>query len=319
MSTLDEPICVSVIICTCNRADDLRQTLESIGRLPIPDGYQCDLTVVDNASTDNTAEVVTSLTLGNMPLRYVSEPRRGKSYAYNTGIAATNGDILLFTDDDVRPPGNWIAGLCEPIAAGKADAVAGGVQLASHLTRPWMKNEHIGWLASTEYLPSGSVIPLLGANMAFARHVLARVPFFDVEIGPGAKGNGEDSIFSYQLEKAGYHLAMALDITAEHHLQADRLTRRSYAALARKRGESNAYLMRHWNHTDPRFPYLTLARAWMALWARRLLHFPEWATSPAVPAWELRLLETWHTALCCLQERSVPRKYEKFGLVKLEE
>ncbi len=312
------PAAVSIIICTCNRAEDLRQTLEAIGRLPVPEDYRCELTVVDNASTDATAEMVRSLTLPNMPLRYLSEPRRGKGYAYNTGIAASTGDILLFTDDDVRPPDNWIAGLCGPIGRGAADAVAGGVKLAPHLHRPWMKIMHIVWLASTDYLPEGTTLTLIGANMAFSRRVLERVPQFDVEIGPGAKGHADDTLYSYQLEKAGYRIAMALDIAVIHHLSEDRLTRKSYAAAACKHGEFNAYLSRHWTHSEPRFPSLTLARAWGALWARRLLYFREWIMSPTVPAWELRLLETWHTACCHFDERKMPRKYEKFGLVKLE-
>lgn len=310
---------VSIIICTCNRENDLRQTLDAIGRLSVPEGYCCDLTVVDNASTDGTAALVKSTTLPNMPLRYLSEPRRGKSYAYNFGIAAASGDILLFTDDDLRPPDDWIAGMCGPIVSGAADAVAGGIKLAPHLHRPWMKPEHAGWLASTEYLPSGAVTPLIGANMAFSRRVLEQVPQFDVGVGPGAKGQGEDSLFCYQLQKAGYRVAMALDTVAEHHLQEARLNRQSFAGLAQKRGESNAYLARHWSHSEPRYPALTLARAFAALWARRLLYFREWATSPTVPAWELRLLETWHTSLSHFAERGQPRKYEKFGLVKLGE
>jgi len=310
---------LSIIICTCNRADDLRQTLDAIGRLTIPAGYQCDLTVVDNASTDGTADMAQSFTLPNMPLHYLLEPRRGKGYAYNAGIAASSGDILLFTDDDVRPPEGWLEGMCGPIVSGEADAVAGGLKLASHLHRPWMTKQHIGWLASTECLPPDAVIPLIGANMAFSRRVLERVPGFDIELGPGAKGHADDTLYSYQLEKAGYRHAMALGTTAEHHLQASRLSRKSYAAQARKRGEFNAYLARHWSHSGPRYPLASLARAFAALWGLRLWHFPEWVTSPTVPAWELQRLETLHTILCYLQERREPRKYEKFGLVKLEQ
>jgi len=307
---------VSIIICTCNRASDLCRTLEAIGRLSVPADLPCELLVVDNGSTDGTAEIVEAAPLLNMPVHYIYEARRGKGYAYNRGMAEANGDIFLFTDDDVRPPKNWISGMCEPIRAGRADAVAGGIKLAPHLHRPWMRNEHFGWLASTERLAKDCRIPLIGANMAFSRRVLNQVPSFDVELGPGAKGHADDTLYSYQLEKAGYRIILALDTEAEHHLQETRLSRRSFAAQAKKRGEFNAYLIRHWTHSDPRFPLISLVRAWVALWARRLLYFRAWATLPTVPAWELRLLETWHTTRYFLVERSVPRKYEKFGLVK---
>lgn len=310
---------VSIIICTHNRAEHLRQTLLSLAEVTIPKGMQPELVIVDNGSTDGTAEVIRECRLPNMGVRSVVERNQGLSYARNRGIAEALGEIFVFTDDDVRPPDGWLEGMCGPILRGEADAVAGGVKLAPHLRRPWMKPEHIGWLASTECLPPGAIIPLLGANMAFSRRVLEQVPSFDVEVGPAVKGHADDTFYSIQLTQAGYRVAMALHVVADHHLQESRLTRRSYGSQAKKRGEFNAYVARHWFHSEPRWPYLTLARAWAALWARRLMHFPEWLTSPTVPAWELRLLETWHTARCNFEERQVPRKYEKFGLVKLKQ
>jgi len=312
-SILNTRIHVSIVICSCDRAEHLRQTLEAIGRLSIPAKYQCDLTVVDNASTDNTAEMVRSFPLSNMPLHYLLEPQRGLAYAYNAGAAATSGEILLYTDDDVRPPANWLEGMCGPIVSGAADAVAGGIKMGPHLARPWIKPEHVGWLASTEYLPEGAATPMIGASMAFSRRVLERVPKFDVEVRQGM-----DSLFSYQLEKAGYRVGMALDTVAEHHLQESRLSRKSFAVIALRRAETNAYITRHWSHSDPRYPLVSLARAFIALWGLRLWHFPEWVTSPTVPAWELRRLESLNTVLCYLRTRTEPRKYEKFGLVKLK-
>ncbi len=303
---------VSIIICSCDRAEHLRQTLEAIGRLSIPAGYQCDLTVVDNASTDNTAEMVQSFSLDNMPLHYLLEPKRGLAYAYNAGAAATSGEILVYTDDDVRPPADWLEGMCGPIASGAVDAVAGGIRMAPHLARPWIKPAHVGWLASTEYLPEGAATPMIGASMAFARHVLERVPRFDAEVRQGM-----DSLFTYQLEKAGYRVGMALDTVAEHHFQESRLSRKSFATLALRRAETNAYITRHWSHSDPPFPYVSLARALGMLWVLRLRHFAEWATCRTVPAWELARLERVNTVLCYLKLRRDPRHYEKFGLVKL--
>src|SRR5206468_1126302 len=116
---------VSIIICTRDRAAHLRQTLESIARVRIPDGWQLELIVVDNASVDETAQVIRECRMPGMPVRYLHEPRRGKGHALNTGIAAARGEILLLTDDDVRPGRDWIGAMCEPILAGKADAVGG--------------------------------------------------------------------------------------------------------------------------------------------------------------------------------------------------
>ena len=322
--TPEMPFLVSIVICTHNRAEHLRQTLSALAAVSVPAGMTAELVIVDNNSTDTTAEVIAEVIqkrrLSNLvSVRSVMEPKQGLSQARNRGMSEAQGDIFLFTDDDVRPPDDWLLGMCRPIASGEADAVAGGMKLAAHLHRPWMTPTHISWLASTECVPPGAVIPLLGGNMAFSRRVLERVPGFDAEVGPGARGHADDTLFSYQLEKAGYKIVMALDVEAEHHLQEERLTRGAYLAQAKKRGEFNAYIARHWAHSDPRFPSLRLVRSFLALWGLRLWRFPEWVTSPTVPAWELSRLEWLHMFLFSIRCQNEPRKYEKFGLIKREQ
>src|SRR5256885_122646 len=129
---------VSIIITTRNRAEHLRETLASFQRLQVPKELPAELLVVDNASTDDTAEVVKTCRLPNIPLRYLHEPKPGQSNARNSGLANTTGEVILFTDDDVRVSANWIEGMAEPILARKADAVAGGVRIAKELERGWM-------------------------------------------------------------------------------------------------------------------------------------------------------------------------------------
>lgn len=143
-------VVVSIIVCTCNRAKALRQTLVSFAELDTPPRIPKELIVVDNALTDDTAEVVASCNLTAIQVRYVHEPRRGKGYAYNRGTAEAQGEVLLFTDDDMRVPANWIAGMCEPVLSGQADAVAGGVKIAPHLERPWMTPGHKAWFAASD-------------------------------------------------------------------------------------------------------------------------------------------------------------------------
>lgn len=77
MASEKKPL-VSIIICTRNRAKDLRQTLEAIGKVEAPAEMPAEVLVVDNGSTDETAEVARSTKLPRMSLRYVREPRREK-------------------------------------------------------------------------------------------------------------------------------------------------------------------------------------------------------------------------------------------------
>ena len=121
---------VSIIICTRNRAESLREALAAIGRCEVPRDLPAELLVVDNGSTDDTRQVVESTRLANMPVRYAIETRPGKGYAYNRALAETTGQVLLFTDDDVVRPGS--DRLVDAVVAyGTTDAIA--ARLNEHL------------------------------------------------------------------------------------------------------------------------------------------------------------------------------------------
>jgi glycosyltransferase involved in cell wall biosynthesis len=199
-----------------------------------------------------------------MPIRLVVEQAPGKGQAFNTGISTAAGEIMLCTDDDIRVPLNWIEGMCRPILDGVADAVAGGVifphYIADALARPPYSSRR-SWFASTEELDREAPARMVGANMAFHRQVLDRVPRFDLELGPGALGFYDETLFSLQLMAAGYKLAGAFDIMVEHHFDLTRLTRKGMIDLARKMGRSHAFVFHHWEHQKSRlaFPRLVLS------------------------------------------------------------
>ena len=100
-AALPQDVSVSVIVCTYNRCGTLAATLESAAALRIPAGVSWELLVVDNNSTDGTREVVLGFA-GRLPVRYLYEPRQGKTLALNRALAEAQGDLLLFTDDDVQ-------------------------------------------------------------------------------------------------------------------------------------------------------------------------------------------------------------------------
>src|ERR1051325_5397274 len=140
-------VSVSILLCTCNRAATLRQTLAALDQARVPQGWRVEVLVVDNASTDDTPAVVKQARLRNLELRYVSEPDKGKCHALNTGLAATRGEFILFTDDDVLPSADWIEAAVTPMLSGRCDAMTGRLLLAPDLVRPWFTPMHEMWLA----------------------------------------------------------------------------------------------------------------------------------------------------------------------------
>ena len=304
---------VSIIICTNNRADSLRRTLLSLGQLEIPDGYSAEAIVVDNASTDGTAQLIQSSHLPNLPLRYLSEPRRGKSNGLNTALRGAEGEIILWTDDDVRMPKDWIAGMCELIQKGEADVTAGEVTLAPHLEREWMTPFHRGWLAETRALPKER-LPF-GVNMAFHRRVLESVPSLDTELGPGALGSGEEILFALQLKEAGFRI-VAVPSTIEHHLDPSRLLYNSWKRRAWVEGRIEAYYCYHWFHgriplANLRAQLKRLQLAWFRLSHSRMADNREGCS--VEEAYLIKYLEFFRGYA---KEHKRPRNYDLKGLIK---
>jgi glycosyltransferase involved in cell wall biosynthesis len=128
---------VSVIICTAGKPESLRQTLQSLKQVNLPQNFECEVLVVDNRP-DSSQLVVETTDLRPFNLRYVAEPQPGQTCARNTGLGKSTGDFIVFTDDDIRLPVDWIEKLTAPIVGGQADAVAGEITIAPHLLRDWM-------------------------------------------------------------------------------------------------------------------------------------------------------------------------------------
>jgi glycosyltransferase involved in cell wall biosynthesis len=309
---------VSIVICTRNHGPSLHDTLESLGAVQVPEQMTAELIIADNGSTDDTAAVVAAATprLKNMAggVHTVVEPRAGQCYARNAGIAASRGDIILFTDDDLRFPTDWLD-VCDPIRRGEADAVVGGVRLAPYLLRDWMVPYHRSWLASTEEIDPEEP-RLVGANFAFSRRVLEKVPAFDTDLGPGRIGFGDDTLFGDQLRAAGFRIAVVRNIEVEHHCDADRLLRSSYLSTAQKMGRTLAYHEYHWNHSDTPAAGLRLLRLQAKLAARRLVHWRECHRTEGMPLWEMYDVKYCYFYRQWRIESRRPRLYDRHGLVK---
>ena len=92
---------VSIVICTYNRAESLRETLGSL-HAQKTDRVKAEILVVDNNSGDPTRQVVQDFSkMSRWPVIYLFEGQQGLSYARNTGIRHAKGPVMAFLDDDV--------------------------------------------------------------------------------------------------------------------------------------------------------------------------------------------------------------------------
>lgn len=306
---------VSVAICTRNRAPALAATLASVARTALPPALAVELLVVDNGSTDDTRAVVAGFSApAGVLVRSLFVAERGVARARNAALRGAAGRVIVFLDDDTRPGPHWLEPLCAPILDGQADAVAGGVRVAPHLERRWMTPRHRVWLASTEALDARAPEEMVSANMALGRHVLSKVESFDVELGPGALGYGEDALFSQQLLRAGFRIASAFDAVVEHHVDPARLSRAGFGEAAELRGRTLAYRRHHWEHLEVPDPGRSFRRRRLRLALRRLAH-PRPAAE-GMPDWEMSLREDVAFLRQWRVEHARPRNYDRHGLVK---
>ena len=100
---------LTVFIATHNGGRTLPRVLDAYTQLvPPPGGWK--VVLIDNGSDDDSPRIIRSF-LDRLPLALVSEPRRGKNRALNRGLGELEGDLAVFSDDDVLPARDWLVQL----------------------------------------------------------------------------------------------------------------------------------------------------------------------------------------------------------------
>jgi len=226
----------SIIVCTYNRAESLKDTLAALARLETPPSRTWEVVVVDNNSRDHTKQVVEAAQQHWPRLRYVFESAQGLSHARNRGIAEAVGEVILFTDDDVLPEPDWLETTLAGLEKYKADACGGYIAPIWETPPPdWLTERFYGFLAvrtdRTDDYPivSPSQAPF-GANMAIKKAVFEKVGLFDTR--RGRKGNvlasGEDGEMFERILAAGCKAVFLGQSRVHHKVEAFRLTKRYF-------------------------------------------------------------------------------------------
>lgn len=103
---METQLAVTVIIPTYNREVELKQTLLHLLQQTVE---QFEIIVVDNSSSDNTADMVASMaTHSRVPIRYLVKPPNGPASARNLGLENRRATRVLFLDSDVNLKPDWI-------------------------------------------------------------------------------------------------------------------------------------------------------------------------------------------------------------------
>ncbi len=202
---------VSIIVCTYNAKDDLKECLASLEK---QDYDNTEIVVINDASTDGTEEFLLQFQRQSRSKIRTRTNRTnlGVAGARNEGIRHTTGDIIAFTDADCVADPEWIS---ELIAGFQQQEVAGvgGKIVDARIDNIWQRtNKGHDFVAASE----GEVPFIKGCNMSFDGDIV-RTFQFNSEIKYGY----EELLLCDALIDKGYKIYYKPQAVVHHKHRAD--------------------------------------------------------------------------------------------------
>ncbi|MDQ7910948.1 glycosyltransferase [Phytohabitans sp. ZYX-F-186] len=162
---------VSIIVPAYNEKEGIAATVRSLAAGDHPD---IEVIVVDDGSTDGTAEIVEALGLPNVDV--IRKPNGGKASALNAGIEAARHELIVMVDADTVLEPDTVRRLVQPFADPSVGAVAGNVKVGNRhsLLARWQHIEYvIGFNLDRRLYETLRCMPTVpGAGGAFRRRAL---------------------------------------------------------------------------------------------------------------------------------------------------
>ncbi|MEM9800045.1 MAG: glycosyltransferase [Planctomycetota bacterium] len=226
---------LSIILATRDRAELLDAALASLAASC--DAFDRDVEVIlaDNGSSDATAEVMQRWVRDRPHWRSIFVAERGKARALNRALREASAPLLLFTDDDVELPVDWVTRAVEFFQEHpEFGAAVGRVEPPRDVADPEQLAlaKHFGTLPL--YDRGREIIDdthLYGCNMGIRREVLDRVGPFDERLGPGASGLHEDGDMARRIHRSGFRIGYMPDTVVHHVIEPERLNEEYFRNL----------------------------------------------------------------------------------------
>jgi len=211
---------ISIVIATYNREEKLKNCLQGLNRLIIPDG-KVELVVVDDGSEKSYA-VEQLQALSRFPIRYFRKQHSGICSTKNKGVEESRGNYIAFLDDDMVVSPLWLVQL---MSGFKNDQIAGVG--STNLIYPDKNNltQYIDYreLARKPFRDEiEEVLNVLTGSACFRKDILKEVGgFSNAQSESGVMFGGDDVDLTWKIRNAGYLLRHIEEAIAFHNHRGD--------------------------------------------------------------------------------------------------
>jgi GT2 family glycosyltransferase len=209
MSPKQEPL-LSVIITTYKSHKTLRECLVSLFASNFPIN-NIEVIVVDHGLEDDTREVVK-----NFPVKYISQIDPGLAKARNSGVLAAKGSIIVFVDDDVSVPINWLYKIKTAFDQDNELYCLGGPDIYFRSDSYFGKciNIQENFFKKHLFVLKEKNLRLKGCNMAFRKEVFTTIGLFETK---RVYYHREDANFISRVKNSGMKIRYDKTIYLYHH------------------------------------------------------------------------------------------------------
>ena len=308
----------TIVIATYNSEDRLGKVLDCLRCQIDTSDIVWEIIVVDNNSTDGTAQVVERYQANwpkSIPLRYAFESQQGAGYARQLGTRLANSPLVGYLDDDNFPWINWVRTAYRFGKQNPNIGVYGSRIRGKFLSSPPPNFERIAaLLALTDrgskpipYKPEAKVLPP-GAGLVVRRRAwLENVPEERILAEKfGDREAGEDLEVVLRIQRAGWPVWYNANMWMHHEIPGSRLTRAYLTTLCKGIGLSR-YHTRMLSFAPWQRPFVILPYALndTRKILRHLLHYRQQILTDTVAASEMMLyaaslvspLHSWYRQL----------------------
>ena len=225
---------ISVVVCAYNEAGTVDECLTALGNLTYPD---FEILLVNDGSRDATGEIARR----HANVKVIDVVNGGLSAARNIGLEHATGEIVAYTDSDVRVDPDWLTYLVQPFITSSVVG-AGGPNIVPPDDPPMAQCIARAPGSPTQVLLDDRIAEHVpGCNMAFRRDALIAVGGFN----PIYLRAGDDVDICWRLQARGWKIGFAPAALVWHR---HRTTALAYWKQQVGYGEGEAWLKPH--HPD---------------------------------------------------------------------